>query len=275
MDPVLLKTSIITNNKASLPTQISRTLRRADEITNLCVAASYLTLNNYNDIITKYSTPEERSIVISTRFGPIETNFRYLDTIFDFGESQGSPTLFSHSVHNTASGYISRIFNFKGPIYTISSYSYPLIKALLTAITLLKQDLTKLVLIIETETKSNLLNNGIKDLLSIKDFSTFSYSIAWLLTNQTELVNNTGLVFNNISLEDLSSYKPIYNLFSDIILEYQNKIEYINSYQLSIKLSKYLEKSFYEDTENIYFKINSNIGIAKGEIYKYKKEVLQ
>jgi len=274
MDPVLLKTSIVTNYKTSLPTQITKILRRADEFTNLCVTSSYITLNNYKDIITKYSLPEERSIIISTRFGPIETNFRYLDTIFDYGESQGSPTLFSHSVHNTASGYISRIFNFKGPIYTITSYNYPLIKALLTANILLKQNSTKLVLILETETKSNLLNNGIKDLLSIKDFSTFSYSIAWLLTNQTELVNNTGLVFNKVSLEDLSGYKSISNLFSDITLEYQNNIEYINLYQLSSKLTEHLEKSLYENTDNIYFEINSNIAIAKGNIYKYNKEVL-
>jgi len=271
MNPILLKTSIITNYNTSIPTQIAKILRRADKFTRLCVIASYLTTQNCNSIISRYTFPEERSIIISTRFGPIETNFRYLDTIFDFGESQGSPTLFSHSVHNTAAGYISRIFDFKGPIYTINSYSYPLLKALLTASIILQQNLTKLVLILETEVKSNLLNEGINNVIKAKDFSVFSYSIAWLLTNQFDLINDINLVFDNISIKDFNNHKLLYNLFEPVTLQYQNRTQYINSYQLGIKLTEHIENSLYKNDKDIFFKINSKVGIVKANIYTYKK----
>ncbi len=266
MSTILLKTAIATNT-GHLPIKIAKMLRRADEYTNLCVVAAYEVLNEYNDIISTYSA-EDKTIILSTKFGPIETNFRYLDTIFDFGESQGSPILFSHSVHNTASGYISRIFNFKGPIYSISSYTYPLIKALLTAIALLKQNLAKLILIINAEIESDLLNKGIYKLINYQNFSIPSYAIAWLLTNQNNSTDKPTLELANINFKEQTDNKLLQTLFDDIIIKYHQKTKYSKLYNLDIEFTKDIERLFNSKFNNIEFEINSNIIQITGYIYK-------
>ncbi len=278
MTAILLKSILINNEESNISKALTRKLRRADNFTKLCVKVTQNILNQ-NNIINNIS-PESRAIILATRFGPIETNFRYLDTVFDFGEEQGSPILFSHSVHNTASGYISRIFNFKGPIYNISSYSYPLFSALLTALELLEQKLAELVLIIEAETKSDLLNQGIKD-ISLNNNHTeiafFNYAIAWILIKNIKYINNeiyNILIIDNFKLIEYNNNILSSSLLEEVKITYKDTVIKTDIYHLGIKFTQNLKEIHnilaYQD--NINFHIKSKIGYIDGKLYKIKKE---
>jgi len=108
------------------PKGLARGLRRADDLTRLAVAAAAAALA----AAPRAVPPEAIGLFVGMAFGPIETNFRYLDTLFDEGEGQSSPTLFSHSVHNTVAGYVARLFDFQGPSLTVTSFAWPFLSAL-------------------------------------------------------------------------------------------------------------------------------------------------
>ena len=74
-----------------------RALRRIDRFTRMALLASYLTLE---DSGVKIEDTSRVGIVFGTSYGPLETTFRYQDTIIDDGDKGASPTLFANSVHN-------------------------------------------------------------------------------------------------------------------------------------------------------------------------------
>ncbi|MDZ7642313.1 MAG: beta-ketoacyl synthase chain length factor [Desulfurivibrio sp.] len=87
----------------------------------------------------------------------METNFRFLDTLFDNGEGQASPTLFSHSVHNAAVGYLTRLLNLQGPALTFTAPGWPFLAALAEAKAALEHPGLAAALVVAAEEESPLL----------------------------------------------------------------------------------------------------------------------
>lgn len=65
-------------------------------------------------------------LVLVTGMGSHETNFGFVDGLLDFGMNQGSPTHFSHSVHNAATSYIAAMSGSHGPTLTVTHFVSPL-----------------------------------------------------------------------------------------------------------------------------------------------------
>ena len=100
--------------------------RRADKFAKMAVKACL-------DIPLEASLPEgdpETGVIVSTRFGPHATTFKFLDGMLDHSDTRVSPTTFSHSVHNAAASYITTILGIQGPATTLTCFDDPLGRAL-------------------------------------------------------------------------------------------------------------------------------------------------
>jgi hypothetical protein len=93
-------------------------------------------------------------------YGPIETNFRYLDSLIDDGEGQSSPTLFSHSVHNAVAGYLARLFDYQGPSLTVTTFTWPFLIALEEARRAIVRGAVERALAIAVETRCPVLEEA-------------------------------------------------------------------------------------------------------------------
>jgi 3-oxoacyl-[acyl-carrier-protein] synthase II len=65
-------------------------------------------------------------LVLTTGMGAHDVNFSFVDGLLDFGMNQGSPSLFSHSVHNAATSYIATMSGSHGPALTLTHFISPL-----------------------------------------------------------------------------------------------------------------------------------------------------
>ena len=149
------------SDSASVPATFKKALRRTDELTNLAVIAAAQALAQAR---STQPAPEEVGIFLGTAFGPLETNFRFLDTLLDDGEGQASPTLFSHSVYNTAAGYISRLMDLRGPALTLTSFTWPFLAALDTAWQFMARKKVRRALVVAVEARCALLEDVLKQL---------------------------------------------------------------------------------------------------------------
>ncbi|MBW2741512.1 MAG: beta-ketoacyl synthase chain length factor [Deltaproteobacteria bacterium] len=120
-------------------------IRRADRFSKMAVLAAWDAVADSGiQINGKESTI---GIILATAFGPHVTTFRFLDDIIDYGDSSVSPTTFSHSVHNAATSYISKVLNCRGPTITLTQFTSPIHQALILAQAWLKEGRCKYVLI--------------------------------------------------------------------------------------------------------------------------------
>jgi len=69
---------------------------------------------------------ERVGLVLVTGMGAHDINFGFVDGLLEFGMNQGSPTHFSHSVHNAATSYIAAMSGSRGPALTITHFASPL-----------------------------------------------------------------------------------------------------------------------------------------------------
>jgi 3-oxoacyl-(acyl-carrier-protein) synthase len=69
---------------------------------------------------------ERMGLVLVTGMGAHDINFGFVDGLLEFGMNQGSPTLFSHSVHNATTSYIAAMSGSRGPALTITHFVSPL-----------------------------------------------------------------------------------------------------------------------------------------------------
>ncbi|MCF7848313.1 MAG: beta-ketoacyl synthase chain length factor, partial [Kiritimatiellales bacterium] len=76
-----------------------------------------------------------------------QTTFAFLDDILDYGDAGVSPTVFSHSVHNAAVSYISRLLEIKGPTWTVTQFRNPFEEAVQLAQAWLNEDRCDYVLL--------------------------------------------------------------------------------------------------------------------------------
>ncbi|MCF8045328.1 MAG: beta-ketoacyl synthase chain length factor [Desulfarculaceae bacterium] len=100
--------------------------RRADKFAKMAVKACL-------DIPIKNPRPDsdtETGVIVATRFGPHATTFKFLDGMLDHSDTRGSPTTFSHSVHNAAASYITTLLGIQGPAATLTCFDDPLGRAL-------------------------------------------------------------------------------------------------------------------------------------------------
>ncbi len=128
IDIELSSSAIITSNTITPVDGMEMRLRRADELTRTVCYAVYHSLSNALDNHEEFSG-SRTGIFVGLSTGLLEENFSFLSSVRDAGEGFGSPTLFSHSVNSSLTGYISRIFNITGPALTLQSFGLPFLSA--------------------------------------------------------------------------------------------------------------------------------------------------
>jgi len=119
--------------------------RRADRFSKMAMLAAWDAIHDSGFLENVKN--ETLGIIVATAFGPHESTFRFLDNLLDYGELGVSPTIFSHSVHNAAASYIASALSKKGPILTITDFSFPFHNALILAKSWIKQKRCKYVLV--------------------------------------------------------------------------------------------------------------------------------
>jgi len=113
--------------------------------------------------------------------GPLETNFRYLDSLLDDGEGNSSPTLFSHSVHNAMAGYLSRIFKIHGPVSTLTSFTWPFLVALREATIAIAAGVVKYAIVVTAATASPAIDYALDKITEDQRNPLNSGAVCWIL----------------------------------------------------------------------------------------------
>ena len=114
----------------------------------------------------------------------MQTNFDVLGLIVD--ENQTSPTLFSHSVFNSAAGYLARLFSIQGSSQTFTDFSYPFFQALAAGAGAITSGRLKQCLVVQVETYSDLLIDARQR--TGQSASTWETgATCWLLTSQDKI----------------------------------------------------------------------------------------
>lgn len=107
---------------------ILKSARRAGRFSKMAVLSAYDALKDSG--IELKGNESSLGVIVATAFGAHVMTFGFVDTMFDHGDKNVSPTTFSHSVHNTAASYISSITGSRGPTLTISQFDFPFQEAL-------------------------------------------------------------------------------------------------------------------------------------------------
>lgn len=157
MKPHIIAVTKIVAPPINVSKSFAPQLRRADDHIKLGVAA-------VENIFAGHSTdqkPDNRTgLFVGTAFGPMQTNFDVLGLIVD--EDQTSPTLFSHSVFNSAAGYIARLFNIPGSCFSFTDFSWPFFQALAEGHNAITTGRLDHCLVLQVETYSDLLADARK-----------------------------------------------------------------------------------------------------------------
>jgi len=191
----------LTQQQLDLPADYRKKLRRADEFTKTIINCTYLGLNSAPQLGI---VPEKIGLFLGTSFGPLETNFHFLDSLLEDGEGQASPTLFSHSVHNAAAGYLTRLFSINGPAITISSYAWPFLAVLEQAALMLHSGIIDRAIAVSGEMYSPLLEHAGQQLEKSSYKFCKTGAVTWILDKITEKKKENNIIINKIAI----SYKP-------------------------------------------------------------------
>ena len=181
----------VINGPAELPPALNRKLRRADGLTCSVAAAAEQALAGIED-------RQEIGVLAGFGPGPMETGFRFIDGLLDHGEDNGSPTLFSHSVHNIPAGYAASLCGLQGPALTLTSFTWPFFSALAEAHCLLSQGRTRRALVLGGEDASPVMDDALT-----RDQVAAPWSqgaVAWLL--EAVEAPSPGPILKSISVED-------------------------------------------------------------------------
>ncbi len=166
-----------------IPDELSRDLRRADDFIQMAVISA-------SEAVAKVPkrdiSPVEGGIFIGTAYGPLETNFESLGSLIDDGEGQISPTLFSHSVYNSAAGYVARLLDIRGPVLTITNYGWPFLIALEEARISVAIGKISRAVVIGVETYSELLADAYRRSYHVELVPWERNAVAWVLEPSIE-----------------------------------------------------------------------------------------
>lgn len=101
--------------------KLDRKLRRADRYVRMSCMAALDAWEQAQPVVAS-SDMSKVGMIIASGFGPHQRGFRFLDGLLDHGDTAASPTDFSHSVHGSASAYISGLLEMRGPTFTITDF---------------------------------------------------------------------------------------------------------------------------------------------------------
>ena len=139
-----------------IPKLFAPKLRRADDFIRLGVAAA---AGVYQETETNSDYSHDRSgLVVGSCFGTMQTNFDVLELITS--NQQTSPTLFSHSVFNAATGYISAILGIRGFGQTFTDFCWPFFHSLREGWLAINSGVLDRCFVLQIETYSALLEDG-------------------------------------------------------------------------------------------------------------------
>lgn len=190
MKPYVAAVTQLISLPIDVPKHFASQLRRADDFIKLGVVAAEKVLDNHE--------PDQKTgLFVGTAFGPMQTNFDVLGLIVD--EDQTSPTLFSHSVFNSAAGYIARLFNIPGRCFTFTDFSWPFFQALMQGYNAIVADQLDHCLILQIESYSDLLADARKRTLN-NSVAWQPGALAWYLSKHD---NGTGWVLDHIDIENV------------------------------------------------------------------------
>lgn len=167
----------------NVPDELVRDLRRADDFIQMAVISASTAVAQAPQ---RNISPEEKGVFIGTAFGPLETNFESLGSLIDDGEGQISPTLFSHSVYNSAAGYVARLLDIRGPALTITNYGWPFLIALEEARTAIATGRIRRAVVIGVETYSELLADAYRRSYDVEEVPWERNAVAWVLDTVPE-----------------------------------------------------------------------------------------
>jgi 3-oxoacyl-[acyl-carrier-protein] synthase II len=124
---------------------ILKNMRRADRFGKMAVLAASDAVRDSGIVVQNRSG--DVGLILATAFGPQVTAFRFLDEIIDYGDSNVSPILFTHSVHNAAASYIASALNNHGPTLTVTQFDLSFHQALIVAQAWIHEGRCKAVLV--------------------------------------------------------------------------------------------------------------------------------
>lgn len=182
----------------ALPPKLWKKLRRTDDPIRLAVAAGRGALLRLEEV-------ENTGLFVGMGHGPLETGFQFLDGVRADGEEQASPTLFSHSVHNMAAGYLSACLGLLGPALTLQSYGRPFLLALQEGWEAVRWGRVDRALAVTPESDSPYLQRARESLTGGAD-AWPAQAVAWVLEAGGE-----GPVIDSIAVEE-TACDPFYLL---------------------------------------------------------------
>lgn len=194
MTAFITAASHFTLDSLEVPVELSRKLRRADDYIKLAVVAAYSAMQEHNEC--ESFTADRCGVVLGSGFGAMQTNFEVLDDVVS-GE-QISPTLFSHSVFNAATGYIASTLGIKGSALTVTDFSFPFFKALQHGYFALDSGRLDSCLVLQVETYSDLLSDGRNKV--VKDCTPWQPGVVCVLLEKQPKVFPAGLSLENIEI---------------------------------------------------------------------------
>ena len=181
--PVAVSACSILPKDYLIPEELTRDLRRADDFIQMAVISASAA---FAKAPSRDISPEDNGIFIGTAYGPMETNFESLGSLIDDGEGQISPTLFSHSVYNSAAGYVARLLDIRGPALTITNYGWPFLIALEEARIAVATGMISRAVVIGVETYSELLADAYRRSYNVESVPWERNAVAWVLESLGE-----------------------------------------------------------------------------------------
>jgi len=189
---------IVGGDAPPLPATLARALRRADDLTILAITTAHAALQRAPQ---RPVAPEARGLFVGMVHGPIETSFRYLDSLVDDGEGQSSPTLFSHSVHNAVAGYVARLFDCQGPSLTVTTFTWPFLIALDEARRAIAAGHAERALAIAVETSCPVLEEARRRIAAGHGEPWLPAAVAWVLDAADE-GNAPGPILTEVEVSE-------------------------------------------------------------------------
>jgi len=180
----------------SLPDGFARLLRRADVLTRMAVTVVFRCLARLEQ--HGGALDFSRCMVIAgLGMGTLETNVAFVDSLYEQEGAAGSPTLFSHSVHNTVAGYVSRLFNVRGPSFTVTDFALPFLTALSEARCCIAGGMADMAIVVGSEMESSFMK-AVHTRLSApgaKDEIPWEYgATAWIVAARDAIASPAALI---------------------------------------------------------------------------------
>lgn len=248
---VYITKAVSLNNNKGIPPHLSRELRRADDFIRYGVLAAHEALSIAKN--EDQGDSQNCGVFLGSSYGPMETNFEVLDQVVN--KEQTSPTLFSHSVFNAATGYLARIFQLQGCALTITEFAFPFFRALQQAMISIESGQISSCLVLQIETFSMLLDDT-RNIFNKGKISQWPPgACAWLLTDQA--TGDESHPIDHFSLKTCITPPDDYLRFQES-LEINGKLLSLNHpLDATVKISKTLNSNI---SKKYTFKLTAPYG---------------